>query len=194
MPETPDSTDEPAWKREVAARIENARLVLLHTGKSEGLQWEIQKVIAVGDPRRLVLCVNWPGKLQPGLPTLNRARADALKAWTEFRDANGLTFPRGVPQAIGTARFVLFDADWTPRALEPPVRKLLWFLRGRDPDLSRETIESALVWLTWMLVPESAGRRFIRKVVNQVVVFVSFILLVALAFGLNNLLLWLGQP
>ena len=178
---TPSAEGEPddeAWRREVGAQIENARLVLLHIGSSEGLRWEIEQVIARADPGRVVLCVNPPpGKLTPSLYTWRRVQADALKAWTEFREASGAAFPRGLPEAIGDTRFVRFDVDWTARLVERPQRKLFWLLPGGNPDLSRKTVEGALAWLAWMLVPESAGRRFIRRVVSQVLFIAGVMLL-----------------
>ena len=179
-PEAAGSPDEDPWKREVGAQIANARLVLLHIGSSQGLRWEIEQVVARADPRRVVLCVNPPGRLKPSLSTAHKVRADARKAWTEFRGACQAAFPRGLPESIEDARFVRFDADWTARPVEYPQRKLFWFLPGRDPDLSRGTVESALAWLTWMMVRESFGRRVVRKVVYYVLFMVAFVVIVML--------------
>ena len=177
-PKTPDAED---WKLEVAAQILNARLVLLHIGTSGALWWEIEKIVEVADPQRVVLCVHPPGKLKLSLPLFRKLRAEALEAWREFRDACGSAFPKGLPETIGDARFLQFEADWTARPVERPQRKLFWFIPGRDPDLSRRTVDSALAWLTWMLVPESSARRFTRKVVNFLL-FVVALLLVGLLF------------
>jgi len=171
--------DEEAWKREVGAQISNARLVLLHIGSSEGLRWEIEKVVELADPLRVVLCVSPSGNLKPSLPTFHKLRAEAIKAWAEFREACGSAFPRGLPETIGDARFVRFDADWTTRPVERPQRKLFWFIPGRDPDLSRGTVESALSWLTWIMVPESFARRIARRIVNYVLFVVGVVVVVA---------------
>jgi hypothetical protein len=182
--ETPDSTgsvDEEAWKIAVGRRIADARLVLLHIGISEGIRWEIEKVVEIADPQRIVLCVNPAGKLKLGARTLNRAfRAHVRDAWTQFRDACGAAFPHGLPEIIGDARFVRFDADWTARPLQAPKRKVVWFMPGRNPDVSRETIESALSWLTWIMVPEPFARRIARKCVNYITFMVTFVVMVVL--------------
>jgi hypothetical protein len=190
MPDSTESVDEEAWKIEVGRQIAGARLTLLHIGISKGIRWEIEKVVQIADPQRIVLCVNPAGKLKPRHRLSNATfRAEVRDAWTQFRHACGAAFPRGLPEIIGDACFVRFDADWTARPVQLPKRKIVWFIPGRNPDLSRETIESALAWLTWIIVPEPFGRRIARKCVNYVTFIVTFIvMLVLLLFAVAALI------
>jgi hypothetical protein len=195
-PGSAGSVDEEAWKTEVGRQIADARLVLLHIGISEGIRWEIERVVQVADPRRIVLCVNPAGKLKLRLRALNSAfRAEMRDAWAQFRAACGGAFPHGLPESIGDARFVRFDADWTARPVPPPKRKVVWFLPGRNPDVSRQTVDSALTWLTWMMVPEPFARRIARKCINFLTFLVAFVvLLMLLLFAVAALTSGSRQP
>jgi hypothetical protein len=182
LPDSTESVDEAAWKIEVERQIAAARLILLHIGTSEGIRWEVAKVVQIADPQRLVLCVNPPRKFKPGLSNLYHAalRAEIKDAWSRFRDTFEAVFPHGLPEVIGDARFISFDVNWTARPIQPTKRKIAWFIPGRNPDLSRKTIESALAWLTWMMVPEPFGRRFVRRSINYIsyiIIIIAFILL-----------------
>jgi hypothetical protein len=188
---TPRGTEtaEEAWKREVADRIAHARLILAHIGNSEGVRWEIERIVALADPRRVVLCVNPPDKLKPGLDASRlralaqpyaQRRVAALRAWTEFREAFASVFPQQLPESVGNARFIRFDEHWSASAVECPRTKLFWFLPVRNPDLSRSTVESALAWLTWIMVPEPFGRRLLRSAGNYIAGFALFFFALAL--------------
>ena len=187
MPDPAGSEDEEIWKIEVERQMAGARLILLHIGESEGIKWEIKRVIQLADPKRLVLCVNPPRKLRPGLRNLyNKAfRAEIQDLWGQFRNTCGAFFPHGLPEVIGDARFVRFDLEWTASLVQPTKRKLAWFIPGRPTDLSRKTIESALAWLTWMMIPESFGRKLVRNLINYITFIISFfVVIILLVFGI----------
>lgn len=172
------SAGEDAWKTEVTAEIARAKLVLLHIGFSEGLRWELETVVAVADPQRVVLCVNPLGKRKPGFRNIVdiARRAEVKIVWSEFRQANGAIFPRGLPETIGDARFVKFDANWTAEPLQAK-RGLVWFLSLGSRRLRRDTIDGALAWLSWVMVPDRFGRRLVRRFIN----FATFLILFAAA-------------
>lgn len=166
-----DSVDDETWRKVVDRQIENAQLILLHVGLSDGLRWEVKRVIQLADPQRVVLCLN--RELTRGLPfkmILRGVRRGEIQAiqemWSQFRNNFAAIFPHGLPEVIGDARFVKFDSDWTPSPMETAKRKLVWFLPGPAPDLSRKTIDSAFAWLTWILVPEKLGRPVVRYIIN----------------------------
>jgi hypothetical protein len=182
-----ESVDEETWKREVERQIAGAQLILLHIGISEGLGWEVQRVVHLADPRRLVLCINPPRKSKLGLRNLysKALRAEVEDIWRQFRNASEAVFPHGLPEVIDDARFIKFNADWTPIPVQPTKRKLAWFMHGHTVDQSRKTIDSALAWLTWMIVPEAFGRKLLRNFVNYVTFVISFIVVIVLImFGL----------
>jgi hypothetical protein len=162
-----DGTAGKPWKTVVAEQIQGAKLILFHVGRSDALHWEIETVIAAADPTRIVLCVNPPKrdhKIRGGAYGALRANTNAT--WKDFREAYGSLFPRGLPETLGDARFILFDADWKPRALLAAKRKLVWFWPSRTVRPARNTVAGVLDWLTWLIVPEPTGRRWARRGIN----------------------------
>ncbi len=163
----PGRGNEEAWKMEVEQDIAAAQLVLVHIGVSQSVMWEIEKVVRIAAPQRVVLCVNPVGKWKTRLRSLKGGfRAQLEDAWSQFRNACGAIFPHALPETIGDARFVRFDADWSPKPVQPIKRKIAWFMLGHNDDLSRRTTESALAWATWMLIPEPLARWVARFCIN----------------------------
>lgn len=181
-----ESVDDETWRKVVERQIQNAQLILLHIGLSDGLRWEVNRVVQLADPQRVVLCLN--RERTRGLPfkmIFRGIRGGEIQAiqemWSQFRNSFAAIFPHGLPEVVGDARFVKFDSDWTPIPLETAKRKLVWFLPGPTPDLSRKTIHSAFAWLTWILVPEQLGRPVVRYIVNVVSFAVGFWVVLLLA-------------
>lgn len=164
------SAGEDAWKTEVNQQMAHAKLILLHVGFSEAVRWEIERVIAVADPQHVVLCVNPLGKRKAGFRNLvdSARRAEVSAVWREFRESCGAIFPRGLPETIGDARFVKFDANWTAEPVQVK-RGLLW-LTTRRP--RRDTIGGALSWLSWVMVPDRFARRLARRLINAASFFI----------------------
>jgi hypothetical protein len=178
---------EDAWKTEVAEQIARAKLILLHVGFSEAIRWEIKTVIEVADPLRIVLCVYPPGKRKLGFRNLDSARrAEVNILWTEFRETCGAIFPRGLPEAIGDARFVKFDASWTAQPVQATTR-IAWFLPARTPRPRRDTIDGALVWLSWLMVPERFPRRLARRFINVATFFLAIVAFMFVVAGVIDL-------
>lgn len=171
-----------AWKTEVNEQIAHAKLILLHVGPSEALRWEAETVVAIADPQRVVLCVNPLGKRKPSFRNLVdiARRAEVNIVWKEFKDARGAIFPRGLPETIGDARFVKFDANWTAEPLQAK-RGLIWFLSLGTRRLRRDTIDGALVWLSWVMVPDRFARRLARRFINLATFIVLVVLLATIA-------------
>jgi hypothetical protein len=170
-----------AWQTEVAKQIACAKLILLHVGSSAGIRWEIERVIAVADPRRVVLCVYRPGKRKPGLRNLDSAhRSEVKTVWKEFREAHGAIFPHGLPETIGDGRFIKFDANWTAVPLQAK-RGIIWFFPSRTGRLRRDTIDGTLVWLSWVMVPDRFARRLVRRLINFATCVIIFFAALILA-------------
>ena len=169
---------EETWKGEVQRLAADAALVLLHVGSTRGVRWEIEHVVACCDPLRTVLCVNPAGKLTFSERlswTLRRKRL--RNTWMEFREACSAVFPNGLPAEVGEALFIRFDKSWNAMPLVLQRRKIAWFWSGKNPDLSRKTVDSTLLWLTWLLSPESIARGFAQFIIN-LATFVACILAV----------------
>ena len=96
------------WQATVDELTARAGVVLLQTGESEGLSWEVQHVVALATPERVILSLPPAGKRK------GRSRKERYDA---FRHRFGEVFPRGLPESVGHSLFVYFDSDWTPRLL-----------------------------------------------------------------------------
>jgi hypothetical protein len=94
------------WQVKVEELSARAGVVLLQTGASQGLGWELGHVISLGAPERVILALPPPGR-----------RRRRLARYTAFRREFGDLFPRPLPEAIGHSQFIYFGPDWTPRLL-----------------------------------------------------------------------------
>lgn len=101
------ATDED-WQATVEKWTAHAGVVLLQTGESEGLAWEVQHVVALDTPERVILSLPPAGKRK------GRSRPERYEA---FRRRFGNVFPRGLPESIEHCLFAYFNADWTPQLL-----------------------------------------------------------------------------
>ncbi|MFJ6675046.1 hypothetical protein ACIQMJ_28420 [Actinosynnema sp. NPDC091369] len=111
------SADE-AWRDQVLAGLDRARLVLLAAGPGPSLRWEAEQVVAGVPADRVVVLVC----------------RDAAQ-YRSFRESTGDVFPKGLPEYrprtspvpagahAYTRAAVWFEPDWTPR---------LRHLDGRD--------------------------------------------------------------
>ncbi|MEN0066689.1 MAG: hypothetical protein AAGA48_31440 [Myxococcota bacterium] len=152
------------WQREVVEEMRRAMLVVLHTGTSPGLLWEVEAVIANVDPERFVIFVgqaNHRNLADAMMAQVSPPRATE-RAWDAFRAACQDRFPVALPTDIGAARFIRFDSDWTPHLLAPVVTRLAWGLPGPRAPTEVASSEGALEWLNWILVPEPFGRQLLR--------------------------------
>ena len=162
----PDAGDpeRPNWQGEVTDHMQRAEFTLLHTGSSPGLMWEVEAALQTLDPERLVLFIGPSGHRSLWGSMLAHASPEeaAAQAWTGFRDACGHLFPVELPEDIGRARLVEFDAGWNPLPREPVTTRLAWYLPGPRARFDRTSREGALAWLHWVLVPEPFGRELLR--------------------------------
>lgn len=99
------ATDED-WRTAIGELTAAAAAVLLQTGDSDGLAWEVQHVAALGAPERVILALPPPGR-----------RKTRRRRYEAFRERFGDRFPRHLPESIGDCQFAYFDTDWTPRLL-----------------------------------------------------------------------------
>ncbi len=125
------------WQATIDEWTARAGVVLLQTGESEGLSWEVQHVVALGTPERVVLALPPAGKLK------GRSRPERYDA---FRRRFGDVFPRGLPESIGHCLFAYFDSAWTPqllgeRGVPPPAGAA-----PRDVALRRLAREFKILW------------------------------------------------
>lgn len=123
------------WQQTVAELLDEARIVLLQPSRTEGIWWEVEKVMSTVDPRRTLMCmVNY---------------RDRQNDYESFRLRASGFLPEEVelPPAIGNHHcitFLSFDADWQPRQLDLEYyRRPGWIFRRRVVDL-KSTLQSFL--------------------------------------------------
>jgi hypothetical protein len=102
------------WQQKVADAAAAARYVVLTTGITEGLRWEIGHLVRSLLPEKLILWAH------PQL--LNLPRAQREREWTLFRETLGTLFPKPLPEALGRTHFFRFDAAGEPIRIEPEVK------------------------------------------------------------------------
>lgn len=102
------------WQTEVHKLMAEAQLIVLRAGVSEGFLWELQSITKVCDPKRAVLYL-------PFLPIpahQKKKKNPPEDPYQEFRSKANARLPHPLPEERGTARFITFQDDWTPQALE----------------------------------------------------------------------------
>jgi hypothetical protein len=109
------------WRDKIAEVVDVVRLVVVATGVTQGLAWELAYLIKNLPADRLVLWAH------PHVKRMNSADREA--EWTAFLAALGKLFPKPLPQRLLETRFIHFDADFNPIAVEP--RRWRWWGRQR---------------------------------------------------------------
>jgi hypothetical protein len=118
--------DDAEWQPIIKDWTKRAGTIFLHVGDSDGFSWEVQYVVGLGQPERIIL----------GLGDLStRGRCDVL----DFDRKFGHVFPHGL--TWGAGQFLYFDADWTCRSF-PSSRKI-----NAPPGSPGEQRALALLWL-----------------------------------------------
>ena len=89
------------WQSVVARQIQAARLVMIRTGSSQGLLWEIDKVVRLVSPERLVMIVDDKKEMRACLKQIRQVHP-------QVRESISLGWRR-----IGSIRgFLVFDKNW----------------------------------------------------------------------------------
>ena len=92
------------WKGKILEYIEKSQCVLWVYGDTEGLRWEISKLVKIIDPTKLIIC----------LPIWDLKQAQRDEMWAKFTKELSPTFAKPFPSQLGPALFVHFRSDWTP--------------------------------------------------------------------------------
>ncbi len=112
------------WQAKVAEITKESQLVLMATGVTEGLRWEIGHLVETVPPEKIILWAH------PHL--LRLSPKDREAEWTRFRTMLGGVFPKPLPETLGEARFIYFHADWTPVPVAPRRRPWGYFNAERS--------------------------------------------------------------
>jgi len=129
----PRTTDE--WQDAINKHMTTCRLVVLRAGSTRGLQWEIQKSIAILPPEKFILIV--PKKTD---------------TYRKFYELFHQFFPKSLPQnlpydvlrdGVGkTLGYIYFDADWNP--IFVPFRTPWFFQRGLTEEKTASSFRTSL--------------------------------------------------
>jgi len=92
--------DDIEWQKTVEELTRRAGTIILHAaGDSDGLAWEVQHVVGLGQPERIVL-------------------VRGVK-YDDFCSAFAHLFPRGLLKNVtATSQYLYFDADWAPHSFD----------------------------------------------------------------------------
>jgi hypothetical protein len=107
------------WQSAVSALMSNAAVVVVKAGVTQGLSWEISQIARKVNPHRALIA----------LPSqVGRSRGSVEEQYRRFREQIGPSFPSLLPERVGSARWVAFDDDWSPRLLNVPRWWKRWIL------------------------------------------------------------------
>lgn len=95
------------WQAKVDDLLERGGPIIVHVGDSAGVGWEIDRVVALDQPERVIL----------SLP-IRRTQREARDVYARFRAQHGDRFPRGIPADPAETQFLYFDGEWSPHRLE----------------------------------------------------------------------------
>jgi hypothetical protein len=106
------------WQSAVETLLGTARLVVIRTGRSGGLLWELKRVVESLRPEQLLVAVDDPEELRAFFSLIREVHpqvpSDLRVGW----------------RSIGSLRgFVIFDGDWQPRMLRVP-SAAFWAYKG----------------------------------------------------------------
>ena len=94
------------WQMRVTELMISARVVVIRTGLSSGLDWELERAVSLLQPAQLLVVADDSAELQHSLDTIARHVGRAVES----------VRLRGRP--IGSVRgLVVFDTNWRPRLL-----------------------------------------------------------------------------
>lgn len=134
------------WRKRVMKIAAASQLVIMQIATSDGLIWELRRMIQALAPEKIVLAV--PQRQRSWLFRW-RQEKKRQRAYQEFREKSLPIFVQHpLPEAIGRSQFVYFDEDWKPRLSVPPGIRLFPRL-GRGPRSG--TVAAALGWLDSVL-------------------------------------------
>ena len=90
-------------------------MVVWAYGRTEGLRWEIAKLVRDVPPEKLIIA----------LPFWKVPEKKRVALWQGVVEDIGHVFPRPLPAEIGSALFIQFSEDWTATPVLPKPPPLL---------------------------------------------------------------------
>jgi hypothetical protein len=91
-----------SWQAEIRKYFSSSRLIIFRAGKTEGLKWELEQMVQMVNPRKVVMIV----------PATDEDYAGFIQ-W-----ANRI-LPERLPLDFPSSRIIVFDEKWKPSYLKP---------------------------------------------------------------------------
>lgn len=150
-----DYAADDVWQEHVSERLALGGPIILHAGNSQGVQWEIEHVVGLNQPERVILSL----PLNPPRASFRRLgkrqrhqgpRTRRERQYAEFRRGLGALFPQELPAGAAATQFIYFTPDWTPHRVEeefnvPAVDGSITEVQ-RDVVLRKLAAEFKLMW------------------------------------------------
>jgi len=99
------------WREAVIDLLGRAAIVVIRPGTTSGVLWEVQEAVRRVSPTRLLIAI-------PPIAGNKQTRAQRDALYGQFRSLVGSVFLVALPEAIGDAAFIAFDAAWQSQLLQ----------------------------------------------------------------------------
>ncbi len=117
------------WKRDVARRMLDARLVIIRPGRSESMRWEAIQALRTVPPERLVFYLRFRGR-----------KAQRQSAYDSFRQQLQAFVPVDLPVRLPMATYLVVDRAWTPHFFSVSNRPTDLVRQALSGDFDRERL------------------------------------------------------
>jgi hypothetical protein len=114
--------DDAHWRQKIEQLVPCCQFVVWTTGRTEGLQWEIEHLVRSLPPERLLLWLH----VHIGKWSKEERRAEWQRVVAIYREI----FPQPLPEDIERVYFIGFDRDWKPVAIPGPNYRKTWWDRA----------------------------------------------------------------
>jgi hypothetical protein len=120
--------DQSEWQESVAILMGRAKLVVIRTGLSDGLSWEIERAVGLVEPQRLLIVVDDADEMRRCLSWMRTVHPQVSS-----------NVKLGYRRACGIRGLLVFDENWRVTALR--MRGMGWYRHRSgnivDPGLAR---------------------------------------------------------
>lgn len=97
------------WRNTVSFLMSKAAVVVVKVGMSKGIEWEIERMVEIVKPQRVLII------LPPRSPWQKEWSTE--KNYLDFCEMTVDLFPRPLPKRVGSKSFIDFDNDWNAKLL-----------------------------------------------------------------------------
>ncbi len=109
------------WQEKVIEMVAKSEMVIWTYGDTEGLRWEISRLVEIVPPEKLVIA----------MPFWDKKMSDKKVIWQHAKESLSSNFNTSLPETVGESLFLMFDKDWKSSWVEtspPALIKRIAFL------------------------------------------------------------------